>query len=115
LRTRAGAPFAFTPMSRATRTQIAVEWMKSRLEAPTMRPTGSWLFTELHRRYSNPAHYMGLLKAQMQAFNVSQGMLAERSGFDPPRVSRWLRMKVRPTLETMVILDETMDRITRGE
>lgn len=102
-------------MSRALRTAISYEWMKSRLEAPAARPTASWLFAELHKRYSNPAHYMGLLQAQMQAFGISQGVLAERSGFDPPRVSRWLRMKVRPSLETMVILDEAMDRITRGE
>lgn len=74
-------------------------------------------YDEIHRRYRKPRAFITQLKAKMELHGVSQAAVARVSGFHPTNVSRWLgeNERVLPTMETMVILDETVDRIIEGE
>lgn len=77
----------------------------------------SAFFTEIRSRYADPTAFIRSLKARMALHGITQADVARRSGFNPTHVSRWLgrRQSVAPTMETMVLLDETVERLTTGE
>lgn len=50
----------------------------------------------------------------MRVHGISQFKVAKRSGFHPTHVSRWMNGHVKPTLETMVKLDEALMLLIEG-
>lgn len=71
-------------------------------------------FDEVQHRYSSPAVFIEKLRGRMQKHEVSQADLARRSGFVPTHVSAWMNHRVKPSMETMVTLDEALENIIRG-
>lgn len=68
-------------------------------------------FEEIRRRYADPRLFMDRLQSLMLLHGITQAKLARRSGYDKSHVSRWLRGLQRPTLETMIKLDEAMEQL----
>jgi transcriptional regulator with XRE-family HTH domain len=74
----------------------------------------SALFEILHQRYGSSETFVRTLKSRMKLHGVSQGRLAKRSGYHPTHLSRWMNSHVRPSLETMLKLDESLEQIIEG-
>jgi hypothetical protein len=68
------------------------------------------LFEEVHARYGDAEVFVRELQRTMVRHGVTQGQLAERSGYPAPRISEWLGVnrRHRPSLETRLILDEAL-------
>jgi transcriptional regulator with XRE-family HTH domain len=72
----------------------------------------SAFFDEIHARYRDPAAFVRMVRSKMQLHGITQGAVAARSGFGAAEVSRWIGSKSRvPTMATMLILDEAVERI----
>lgn len=69
------------------------------------------IYKEVWERYGDPSAFVARLLARMAEHAVRQQELAERAGYHPSHVSRWLREKVPPSLKTMLHLDEAMDQL----
>lgn len=73
------------------------------------------LNSEIDRRYGNVEVFLNLIRAAMKKTETSQAELARRSGHNPSHICRWLSEKettrVIPTLETRMVLAETMEEI----
>jgi transcriptional regulator with XRE-family HTH domain len=70
-------------------------------------------------QYSDPNRFIANLKSRMRLHGISQYQMAKRSGVSAKHIARWLtdnpKRRVRPTIKSMLILDETMDKLTEGE
>lgn len=77
----------------------------------------SAFFDEIHARYHDADEFVRKLKSRMALHGITQGVVARRSGFHPTHISRWIgkRRSVKPTMETMVLLDETLERLIQGD
>lgn len=75
----------------------------------------SAFFEELWERYRERDKFLKRIKSEMALHGISQGRVAVRSGFQPADVSRWLNGHVRPGMETMAVLDETVELLIKGE
>ena len=77
------------------------------------------LNSEIDRRYGNAEAFLGLIRNAMTNTKTSQAELARRSGYNPSHICRWLSEKettrVIPTLETRMVLAETMEEILREQ
>lgn len=75
-------------------------------------------FDEVHTRYGDPEAFVVEIQARMVRYGITQGQLAERSGFPAPRLTEWLgknrRNHWRPSMESMVILDEALEWLIQG-
>lgn len=80
-------------------------------------PTGSEnadalsFYEEVHRRYGDPTLFVERLNKKRETHGISRGALAKRAGLQATHVSRWLGGRVTPSMETMVVLDEALDRL----
>lgn len=74
----------------------------------------SAFFDELWARYKEPDTFVRRLRDRMRLHNITQGQLAERSGYDRPHVSRWLNLRRKPDMGTMAVLDEAVDNLING-
>jgi transcriptional regulator with XRE-family HTH domain len=70
-------------------------------------------YSEAWERYRDPVAFVARVQARMKRHRVSQAALARRAGFQEPAVSRWLggNPSRKPSMETMLIIDETLDLI----
>ncbi len=59
--------------------------------------------------------FMRDLRATMQVNDITQSALAQRSGYHPTHICRWMGGKVIPSLETKLVLDEAIDQLVQGE
>lgn len=70
---------------------------------------------EVARRYGNVEDFLDLIQRAMKKTGTSQAELARRSGYNPSHICRWLSGKestrVTPSLETRMVLAETMEEI----
>jgi len=77
------------------------------------------LYDLVRARYGDPDRFIRELRSRMKAEGVSQAKLARRSGYKPSVISRWFTMnesvRVRPSYEAMLILDEALDQIMEGK
>lgn len=73
------------------------------------------LNAEIERRYGNVNGFLNLIRNAMRNTGTTQADLARRSGYNPSHICRWLSQKettrVEPTLETRMVLAETMEEI----
>lgn len=75
--------------------------------------TSKELFEELSARYASPALWVERTVAKMEDAGITQGALAQRSGFDKTQVSRWLgkSRRTHPSMESMVLMDAALDEL----
>jgi len=77
------------------------------------------LNAEIDRRYGNVEAFLDLIRGAMKRTGTSQAELARRSGHNPSHICRWLSKKdttrVVPTLETRMVLAETMEEILQEQ
>lgn len=74
-------------------------------------------YDEYYARYGDAKRFVSNLKKRMDLHGISRAQLAERSGFSPVHLSYWLgkAMHRTPSVPTMVVLDETVDRLISGD
>ena len=77
----------------------------------------SAFFAEIKERYSDPARFIRTLRNRLALHGISQGALSRRAGFHPTHVSRWIgeNPSRTPDMKSMVILDEALEALIRGE
>lgn len=70
-------------------------------------------FEQLHGRYGDPEKFVESFRARMREHRITAAMVSRRSGYHPPHISRWLgaNRSVLPSMETMVVLDETLAKL----
>lgn len=66
---------------------------------------------EIEERYGNPATFLSQVKATLKARKITQTALAAEAGLDLGHVNSWLNSRVVPTVKTMLILDEALERL----
>lgn len=67
------------------------------------------IFEQVWERYGNAEAFIkDHVLPVMEAQGIKQSALAQRAGFHPSHVSSWLRFKVKPSMETLVKLDEAL-------
>lgn len=71
----------------------------------------SAIFEIVHQRFGNSESFIRALKSRMKLYRISQAALARRSGYHATHLNRWMNGHVRPSLETMLKLDEAMDQL----
>jgi transcriptional regulator with XRE-family HTH domain len=71
----------------------------------------SAFFDEIHARYSKPAEFVKRARAKMALHGLTLGAVAARSGFQATHVSKWLNGRVKPGMDTMVVLDEAIETL----
>lgn len=69
------------------------------------------LHDEVQRRYGNAVDFIERLYARMQAADITQAELARMAGYETGNVSRWINGRVEPSLQTMLVLDEAVERL----
>ncbi len=67
---------------------------------------------QIESRYGDPATFVSRLKRTLWDSGVTQAALAQETGFSAPNVNKWLNGRVTPSLKTMIILDEALERLT---
>lgn len=73
-------------------------------------------FDEIHMRYSDPERFVAQLRDRMHRHKVTQGQLVARSGLPASRVCEWVGNRtVKPSMWSMVLLDEALEAILKGE
>ena len=72
-------------------------------------------FDEIYRRYGDPEAFVKKVRDRLELYDISQNQLAKRTGYHPTHVSRWLRLKVVPSMESMVRMDEALERLVEGD
>ena len=65
----------------------------------------------LDQRYGTPATFVGRVRQTIWDADISVTELAEEAGYDLGNVSRWLNLRVVPSLRTMLVLDEALERL----
>lgn len=71
------------------------------------------LYDQIHRRYGRPVQFMAAVRAALTASETTQAELSRFSGYSPTHVTKWVNGKVLPSMRTLAILDESMQRILR--
>lgn len=72
---------------------------------------------EIYRRYGDPGRALRQIRKEMTGAKppIKQSELARASGYNPSHICRWLSEKptthVVPTLETRMILAESLERL----
>lgn len=69
------------------------------------------LYKEIRSRYGNVGEYVRRVRGSLVTWGITQRELAVRSGYEETHVSRWLRRRVDPSLETMLRLDEALEEL----
>lgn len=67
--------------------------------------------TTIDDRFSDPVEFVRVLHDLMRLNNVKQYQLAREAGMDRQRVGKYIRVARRPSLESMLRLDEAFTRI----
>lgn len=67
--------------------------------------------TMIDERFDDPVQFCETLWDLMQLNRVKQYQLAREAGMDRSRVNKYLRIRRRPSLETMLRLDAALTRI----
>lgn len=80
------------------------------MQSKTSRP---WLV--VRERYGNTTAFINELRERLVNSGKTQSQLAERAGYSPSHVSRWINHHIPPKIETMVNLDEAMYQIETGD
>lgn len=69
----------------------------------------------LTNRYGDVGAWREDVRRLMREHKITQTMLATRAGYpDPTTISKWLRGRVRPTLESRLIVDEALRELIEG-
>ncbi|MGE0278310.1 MAG: helix-turn-helix transcriptional regulator [Nitrospiraceae bacterium] len=66
---------------------------------------------EIERRYGNPEDFISSCRLALQDAGLTQTALAAEAGFDLGHVNSWLNGRVVPSVKTMLILDEALERL----
>lgn len=74
----------------------------------------SGLYDVIASRYGDPQAFVRRLKSTMLLHGITQGQLARKSGHDRANITNWLGGGKRPSLKTMVTLDEALDELIQG-
>lgn len=67
--------------------------------------------TTIDDRFSDPGQFVVTLRDLLEQNNVKQYQLAREAGMERQRVGKYLRSTRRPSLESMLRLDEAFTRI----
>lgn len=73
------------------------------------------LHDEVRRRYGNSAAFIDRVNDELDRWDITQADLARVSGYDRGILNRWLRGRVTPPLQAMLIVDEALERLTGAE
>ena len=66
---------------------------------------------QIDQRYGSPDDFVARVKKTIWAHDIPVTSLAEEAGYDLGNVSRWLNLRVTPSLKTMLVLDEALERL----
>lgn len=73
------------------------------------------LHAEVRRRYGNSTAFVNRVNATLDFHEISQADLAQVSGFGRTMVNRWLRGRIDPSIPSMMIVDEALERLVEAE
>ncbi len=65
----------------------------------------------IDERYGSPDVFRNRVKRSLWDSGISQAALAREAGHAPSTVNRWLNGKKTPSLQSMLILDEALERL----
>lgn len=68
----------------------------------------------IQARFGTPAEFIDRLKAALALHNIRHAHLAREAGVCPTQISRWFSGRVKPSLETMIRLDNALTRVLYG-
>lgn len=68
-------------------------------------------FQEVWRRYTDPSAFVTRLREALKAHGITQSRLAATAGFQQPNVSVWLTGRKAPSMATMLLLDEALEKL----
>lgn len=68
----------------------------------------------IRERLGSPGEFVANVRRKLALHGIPQARLAERLGVPPSNLSRWLRGRVRPSLETMLRIEVAVDRLIYG-
>ena len=72
-------------------------------------------YDELQRRYGDPARFVKGFKLRLAFARITQLKFARECGFDYTQLNRWLSGRVMPSWESMLRLDDALDRMMNYE
>lgn len=73
------------------------------------------LHDEIQRRYGNSEDFVGRVLEALATYGITQADVARVSGYDRAILNRWLRRRTKPNLQSMLVIDEAVERLVEAE